>query len=341
VFSTHPLPTLLSQYLRELVVQLHEVRRGSEEAIHQARVGIRRAREVISLGRTAATRDELADVEKRLARAARALSRVRDADVAQHLIQHVAARFLVAARPLAHLRAQVSEEQVAMRRKAIKKLEALELESLTESLHGVRWQRVGWLRGGRVWSATLSRHMISRAAGVREATELAGGAYFPNRLHAARVATKQLRYSFELADRTGVWRPRGGLNVLKKVQATLGDAHDRQMLLERLAYLHEVHPEWTRDEVDALHHFIHAEILDLHDKYIERRSEVLAVCDSCLSALRRSRGSAAALLVAGVVVPSIVFLRRRSLPDTVAQKVRGHGTSKARAHGTSRHAKTA
>jgi hypothetical protein len=141
-------------------------------------------------------------------------------------------------------------------------------------------------------------------------------------LHGARVAIKQLRYTFELADRTGVWRPRGGLGVLKKVQETLGGAHDRQVLLERLEDLGDGHSEWNPDEIGALQQFMHAEILALHDSYIQRRPEILAVCDTCLPVSRRSRTPVAALLAAGVLLPSVVFLQRRSSSDTAAQKER-------------------
>jgi hypothetical protein len=134
--------------------------------------------------------------------------------------------------------------------------------------------------------------------------------YFPNRLHSARVAIKQLRYTFELADRLGSWRPRGTLGVLKKAQATLGEAHDRQVLIERLDALRSADGTVSRDEIDGLEQFLRAEILALHEKYVHSLPRILAVCDACTPRLRRSYGAGPALVAAGVVLPSLMLLRR-------------------------------
>ena len=310
--SAHPSAQLIATSLNALLTHLAAVKSGSEEAIHQARVSIRHLREVLSVARVDYKEDDLAAIELVLARAARALSRARDADVGQRLLQHVAARFPLAPRAMGRLQTAVAVEQVARRRKAIKKLERLELESLPELLWRARRRDVGWLASRRGWRITLARHLELRAADLRQSLDYAGGVYFPNRLHSARVAIKQLRYTFELADELGSWRPRGTLAALKKAQATLGDAHDRQVMLGRLDALRSDEATLNRDELDGLEQFLRAEIRALHEDYIRALPRLLAVCDASTPPLRRSYGAGPALVAAGVALPSLLLLRHLS-----------------------------
>ena len=310
MFGAHAPPVFLSQSLHELIGHLSAVREGSGDAIHQARVNIRRVREAMTLA-GADSDEELNGIEKRLSRAGRALSSARDADVAQQLIERLEARLPLAARTLGHLRVSVTEEQIKARRKAVKKLEALGLESLAQEFAHTSRASVHWSRA--LWRSALRRHMRVRAAAVRDAVEHAGGIYFPNRVHSARVAIKQLRYTLELADQTGIWRAPRALDLLRKVQDELGKAHDRQIMLARLDAVAESQWKLDPDECQVVRLFIRAEALARHAKYLRSRADILAVCDACMSVGRRGSRSKTALVAAGLAVPSLLLFRRRPM----------------------------
>jgi CHAD domain-containing protein len=320
VSSARPSAQLIPSTLAVLLGHLAAVKTGSEDAIHEARVSIRHLREGLSVARVDYKEDDVAAIEHALARAARALSRARDADVGQRLIQHVAARFPFAPRVLGRLQTAIAVEQVALRRKAIKKLERLELESLPEQLRHAQRHNVAWLESRRGWRTALGRHTQLRTADVRLSIDRAGAVYFPNRLHSARVAIKQLRYTLELADRLGSWRPPGTVGVLKKAQATLGEAHDRHVLLARLDALRAADTTVNRDEIDALEQFLRAEILARHEKYVQLLPRILAVCDACTPPLRRSYGAGPVVVAAGFVLPSLILLRRLTSSSTTDRR---------------------
>ena len=97
--------TAFSESLELVAQHLPGVRDGNEEAIHQARVEIRRAREMLALAGLHAADEEGDDddairaVKRSLKEAGRALGRARDADVVSRLLHELEARF----RPAANL----------------------------------------------------------------------------------------------------------------------------------------------------------------------------------------------------------------------------------------------
>ena len=121
--------TLVSNQLDDVLRHLGHARAGSEDAIHQARIGIRRLFEELPLAVNRFDEDELEAVRRRLSRAARALSRVRDADIGQRLVDSMAARVLTSSTMLGRLRDVMMEHREKARRKAIKTLEAIDLSA--------------------------------------------------------------------------------------------------------------------------------------------------------------------------------------------------------------------
>src|SRR5687768_2497795 len=85
--------SLLAQSLDALIAQVPALRDGDEQAIHQARVAIRRAREAFALVKACDDEEHREDIDGRLSRMFKALGRARDADIAQRLVQHVERRF--------------------------------------------------------------------------------------------------------------------------------------------------------------------------------------------------------------------------------------------------------
>jgi CHAD domain-containing protein len=300
---------LLAYRISALLQLLALVREGTEEAIHQTRVAIRRVRELVALGRGDFKEDVCSTIEERLRRASKSLGRVRDADIGQQLIHRVELRFPAAPTTLTRLRTAVTAEQLRYRRKALKKIESLDLESLPRQFSEAARRDSRWHGGVRAWKDQLRQHIALRAETLQAAMERAGGVYFPNRVHAVRVATKQLRYTLELADATALWHVPEAVRVLEKTQDALGQAHDRELLIERLDELAADGSEDMRREIDALLQFLHAEIASYHAKYLRWRTRIIAVCEQSVTAGQRSVLPGRALAIAGLSVPSYFLLR--------------------------------
>ena len=160
------------------------------------------------------------------------------------------------------------------------------------------------------WKPALRHQVASRAEAVRAAVNHATGVYLPNRAHAARIAIKRLRYTLELAGETGAWRGPGALRALNKAQKALGEAHDREVLVDRLNALITAGAELPRGEIDALTHFMRSEALAWHGKYLGHRDGILAICAECPGESSRRLLASRALLVAAAGVPSLLLLRR-------------------------------
>jgi CHAD domain-containing protein len=310
MLNRHTPTGLLRDAVGDLLRELPNIREGSEEGFHQGRVVIRRIREALAVVHHEYNENALHAVERRLKRSGRALGRARDTDVAQSLMQHVESRFLPGHVVIGRLRATLGTEQLETRRRAIKEIEFLGLAKLHDELKRAR-RRIP-LRVSSNWRTTLRQHVARRADEVRSAIACAGGVYFPNRVHAARVAVKRLRYALELAKSTRAWRRRGAIRVLKEVQSALGEAHDRDVAISRL----DGEPAQQSEDRDgmAVQQFLRAETESFHAIYLKSRSEILEICDAC-SELRRRRLTANAWLLvasASVAIPSLLLAHEKS-----------------------------
>jgi CHAD domain-containing protein len=121
-----------------------------------------------------------------------------------------------------------------------------------------------------------------RADEVVEAIHYASGVYFPKRAHATRVSIKKLRYLLEFSAAPD----ESALKVLRKSQQILGDAQDRQVLYDAVRELGKTAAE---DDLEPLLAQVQAEGTHLYDRFLQRRPEVLAVCQSLAAELSGSR----------------------------------------------------
>jgi triphosphatase len=298
---------VLSTSLQELLARLPGVRDGLVEDIHQARVEMRRVREVLSVARGEFKAEELGAIAKQLKRAGRALGRARDADIGCELVLRLEERLPLALHALGHLRGLVAVERQKARRRAVKRLDALDIASLPKTLAHARRDGVGGLSARRAFRWALRQQIASRAKDLIAAVDHAGGVYFRNRVHRVRVAAKRLRYTLELADRTGIWVAVDAMKLLKKVQNLLGEAHDREILLERIGDLAESGLPINADEVETIRQINRVETLARHAKYIKLRQDVFEVCSDCQPATATSRVAIGAL-AAGIAIPSLLLL---------------------------------
>jgi CHAD domain-containing protein len=309
--------TLVSQPLSLLLQHLANVREGHDEAVHQARVEIRRAREGLAVLAAAGYGARFERVEKPLRRTGRVLSRLRDAAVIARLIRDLESRFPGAAATTAPLRMGALSEASRVRRKVVKALERLPLDEI-EAVAAAAPPFFSGLRTGTRLRAALRDHIRERATALQEAVAHAAGIHFSRRLHATRLAAKRLRYSLELADRAGVDRPAGARRTLKELQTTLGDLHDRDVLLERLQD-DTAMATVTAADLSPLRHFVEAEADHLHARYLEQRPALIAVCDACRS-VSRPVVTRQALAASALALPSLLLLlqrrRRAEAPPT-------------------------
>ena len=297
-----------SQSLELVAQHLPGVRDGNEEAIHQARVEIRRARELLALAGLHADEDEAAQaVNGLLKQAGRALGRARDADIVCHLLHELEARFRPAADLTSVLLSWAKERSDEARRKLIKELEQLGFENELERLRASRRSAVefGTARDVR---RSLAHHLTERAASLKTAIERAGGVRFPGRLHQVRIASKHLRYAIELADDTSARRPSGARRPLKRTQAALGDLHDWGMLSNRIQEPTLAKP--LVEEREMLAQYIQAELTKHHGDYLRCRPALVALRDT-LAPSQGWRVDRRALAVAAVAVPSVALLMNR------------------------------
>jgi CHAD domain-containing protein len=301
--------SVLQHQVSELLSHLDGVREGQEEAIHDARVSTRRVRETLAVATANFDEHESTAIGQILRQAGRALGEVRESDVLHHLLVDLDMRVPVACAPMTRLRGLTSDAQQAGRRRVIKTLEALDLRALPRRLAHARQRRLPLFRDRSGWRNTLRNHVGARSERVRAVVEHGSGVYFPNRAHSTRLAIKQLRYALELAHAVDMWQLPRAIRRLRKAQDTLGQARDRQVLIDRLRALVSQDGSDGAD-VQAVVRVIDAEIHAFYRKYLDLRSELAAICNACDRFAQRFRAGRTALVAAGLAVPSLILLGR-------------------------------
>ena len=86
----------------------------------------------------------------------------------------------------------------------------------------------------RAWRWALDARVSRRALALRQAIDKAGSVYLAERLHAARIALKKLRYGLELDVEARGLKSTKELRTLKRVQEVLGRLHDHQVLIDHV-----------------------------------------------------------------------------------------------------------
>ena len=295
-----PLATFLDSHARGLLTLVPALRDGRVDAVHDARVATRRLRAALGIIESLGDYPHLDEARLLARKTARALARVRDLDVALQLLDDLERRAPSTAPAAAFCRRELFRQRTAARRRLVRKLDGLSLRRLPDLLNG----RVPRL------DRALADQARTRAAAVAQAVDHASGVYFPRRAHAARIEIKKLRYLIEFHDPSD----RESLKVLRKGQEILGDIQDRQVVQGMVQDLLGDSPAPDVD-LAPLVAMLEAECVMLYDRFIERRGDLLDVCQRVAS--RRSVGRSTlvtgALLTAGAVVAGrVVPLRRRA-----------------------------
>ncbi len=270
----HRLEPPFGRYLRAFERNLGAAVVGEVEPLHDCRVATRRLRELLplvaaDLGGKAAPR-----ARRRLQRVGRALGRVREIDVGIELLDELTRDGRTPDDATVRLRQHLDDLRTNARRRMVSDLEQVHASKLGRRLSAVGAELRGSTTGA--WTRTLSVRLGARASQLRDAVDVAGVLYVPDRLHAVRIATKKLRYGFELAAEAGATRRRAPARWLKAVQDTLGRLHDIEVLtrvIHGMPLPAPPVPRWVT-HVDGLRYRLEAECRRLHSEFIGQRRQL-------------------------------------------------------------------
>jgi len=269
-----PIDILLTTRLAALAAAVPPARGGDVEAVHQARVASRRLREVIPVVADVARSARRADGAVR--QVTRALGPVRELDVTSGLYAE-----LTATMPM-HPIADAAVERAFARQRSTA------TRAMRRALGAARWERISALldtlaadvAGTRVTevAAGVDARVGQRARRASKALDRVGSVYVPDRLHAVRIAVKQLRYALEIAGELRLKRTVTALRQLRSAQDLLGRAHDLHVLG---VHVRQVEGELVLTSRPAsrdlrrLTRRIDIECMALHASFLGRRAALL------------------------------------------------------------------
>jgi len=285
------LKTRLDQFTRVL----NAVEQGDVRGLHRARVASRRLRELMPMLQL--DHDKSRKLRRQLKKVTRRLGAVRELDVLLLLVDelHVARRGRTGS--LGRVGISVAKDRDDARKRLETRLPIERMRRLGEKLNRmVEELRVIEATPARAtvrsWSAGVDAQVAARAARLAAAMNEAGAMYFPERLHAVRIAMKKLRYALELSNELSGTKRDPQLMALKRGQELLGRMHDLQILIERVRQVQAslAPPNVTIwRNLDALINSLEDECRVLHARYMRLRERTMTAAEA-LSA--RTAGAA-------------------------------------------------
>ena len=304
---------------------------GRVESIHDARIATRRIREVLPLIQEQPRLQVPDDLSSRVKQMGRSLGRVRDADVRIELLRYLESRIAQAAPSLVLVRQRQERERVSLLRQLVKRLERLGVEQELARLPiDAAWQRPRfWIATNGAWRHQLRDLVAERAQAARDAVVHAGGLYFPNRAHRARIAIKQFRYAVEISALTGLLTDQPLLRTLKKAQDLLGEVHDRQTLIDELKEGRAEQTGIDARQVLLIMRVAEAEIEDRYKRVLARRHDVIEACRRAELAVQRPDMPIGWLAAAGaaVLATGLGFEARRRYKPPIRPMTPDHSAS--------------
>jgi len=230
--TTTPRPGLdasVAAHAATLGDELNRARKGDPRGIHRARTASRRLREALPVAAVAVPGVATDRARRDVRRLTRWLGRVRELDVA--LVELNAAATRQSWNPVAvgAVERGLAAERARRLADLVSRLDEVDAGRLQARLEAIA---AGLSNDPlpRLAERALARRLRQRAARLVAAIEDAGTVYIPERLHAARIAAKKLRYTLELARDAAGLRVGRLLGSLKRAQDVLGHLHDLQVL---------------------------------------------------------------------------------------------------------------
>jgi CHAD domain-containing protein len=227
----HGLRRLARKELASAREQLLRARQPGDEAIHEARKSVKKARAIVHLIETDDGRG-LGGGKKRLRATNRALSQMRDADVMILTLQKLLDRWprLLSEHTLARVRHQLSDHKNTVAQAAARPGSWTEAsEELRRGRAAIKRSSPVHRRFGALAPGLRVTHKRGRKAMAR-ALERQGDADF----HEWRKQIKALWYDLRLIEASGA-RIRREVEALNRAQTSLGDDHDAVVLCAYLS----------------------------------------------------------------------------------------------------------
>jgi CHAD domain-containing protein len=279
---------LLTKRIDQFTRVVHGAEKGDPRALHQARVGSRRIRELVPVLQLEGSAGR--KLGRRLRKVTDRLGTVRELDVLVLLIDelHVSGRRATGA--LGRVGVRVAKARDQARKKLLAHMPVGEMSRLARKLGRVaerlqQSERASSKSAARSWRWAIDARVTKRASRLARAVADAGALYLPERLHDVRIAVKKLRYAVELSTEAASERGSADLRALKRGQDVLGRMHDIQVLIDEVRQTQAAlaPPSVTvwRD-LDALVRSLEDDCRRLHARYMRIRETLNEV------AIRRS-----------------------------------------------------
>jgi CHAD domain-containing protein len=292
---------LIARRLQALARALPGAVEGDVAGVHKARVASRRIREALPVVFADAPPRRSRKLVGAFRRVTRALGPVRELDVTLALAAGLQSAHPAHAEGLELLRQDLETERQLRRQRMLATLEGLDLDRHVEKVERALRPRTD-RREGHAAATALAARLARRGRSLRDAVDAAGAMYAAHAVHGVRIAVKKLRYALELAIDLKLLSTRRPLAQLKSVQETLGQLHDREVLLDRLHGLQVRLPAGTSQTSDlaAVSALLETECRELHAAYVARRDRLAGIADTALAALAPPRADPTATAVASV-----------------------------------------
>ena len=340
--SVPVLARLLARPLDALAEYLPRAIEGHTHDIHQARVASRRLRELLPIVGPALERGPRRRLRRRLRALTRALGPVRELDVTLAAIAAMIAGLATPPPLAATLTRALDQERTEKLAMLAHRFDAARVNQLLTRLRRLEERLQAGVEPDK-WRERLARRVRRRASALARAVADAGALFVSERLHAVRIAGKQLRYALEVTGDARLAATAASVTTLKDTQDVLGRLHDIDVLLAaaRRAAAGDTAPQ-TRNSVAAgatatgdnvtsveagaaaqtpiveesdaawFDHEITTEMRRLHARYLRRQARLIALADHALDTLA-PRIEAAAL--AQRTSPGAPVRRRSSPPS--------------------------
>jgi hypothetical protein len=240
---------------------------------------------------------------------------VRDIDVQIGLIRDLERHAPHTAPSLVLVRQDHERDRLAGMRQLIKTLERIDVGALLGRMATRHPSGPRSRLAARAWRDHLRHLLLERSRRAAERIAHATGVYFPNRVHSARIAIKKLRYAAEISQATRTLQVRDEIKSLRRAQEVLGEMHDRAVLSDTLArYVDREHV--SADHIALASQVLESEILDLHTRYLSRRSAIRDACAAIERMAQRGSKARPALAVGGgILLAGLAYLNNRT-PQT-------------------------
>lgn len=283
-----PIDILLTTRITALATAVPAALGGEAVAVHQARVASRRLREMVPVLESAAP--SAAPASTAVRRVTRALGPVRELDVTAGLYAEITAATPV--HPLAHTAVgrALARSRAAAMRAAREALSPAHLARLRTRLDTLAAEADG-LQVTAV-AAAVDARLAGRGRRLARALDRLGVVYAAERLHAVRIAVKQLRYALEIAANLRRVPTATSLRQLRAVQEMLGRAHDLHVLSEHLRRVDGQIVTRSRPasrDLKRIERRVDDECRQLHASFLGRRAALMVLASALTAAPRPVR----------------------------------------------------